>query len=382
MNQNEFVSTKKKSVFRSSKRLIAMILIAATSSLSYGISTAFSEDSSTTNVDVENHFEVETTGETVEDASDVTESSVPDDEGNTVNRAKVFYLNTGGNRYEIKTTEYTVGDALYADGFVIGKFDEVIPDVEAPVTDGLEVYVTRVYVDIITLNEEIPFETETVENPDKLFGEKTVIQEGVNGSAVRTFKKVTKENAGVTAALIGETISVEPIPEIIEVGTKKDPDMPTNVIPPDGTMSLTPGKTADGIPYSALPAMAQSNSKSVVSGNTVKTPYGTFTFTKKIPCEATAYEGSAASNGKWAGQTATGRKPVYGVIAVDPKVIPLNTKVYVESADGGESWIYGFAVAGDTGGAIKGSRVDLCYSTLSQCYDFGRRQCTVYLLED
>lgn len=382
MNQNEFVSTKKKSVFRSSKRLIAMILIAATSSLSYGISTAFSEDSSTTNVDVENHFEVETTGETVEDASDVTESSVPDDEGNTVNRAKVFYLNTGGNRYEIKTTEYTVGDALYADGFVIGKFDEVIPDVEAPVTDGLEVYVTRVYVDIITLNEEIPFETETVENPDKLFGEKTVIQEGVNGSAVRTFKKVTKENAGVTAALIGETVSVEPIPEIIEVGTKKDPDMPTNVIPPDGTMSLTPGKTADGIPYSALPAMAQSNSKSVVSGNTVKTPYGTFTFTKKIPCEATAYEGSAASNGKWAGQTATGRKPVYGVIAVDPKVIPLNTKVYVESADGGESWIYGFAVAGDTGGAIKGSRVDLCYSTLSQCYDFGRRQCTVYLLED
>lgn len=398
MNQNEFVSTKKKSVFRSSKRLIAMILIAATSSLSYGISAALSEDSSATSnvvVESENHFEVETTGDPVEVASDVTEgdtegnasskdseSENSGDDGNTVSRAKVFYLNTGGNRYEIKTTEYTVGDALYADGFVIGKFDEVIPDVEAPVSSGLEVYVTRVYVDLVTLNEELPFETETVENPDKPFGTRTVIQEGVNGTVVRTFKKVTKENAGVTAALIGETVSVEATPEIVEVGTKKNPDMPTNVIPPDGTMSLTPGKTADGIPYSALPAMAQSNSASIVTGNTVKTPYGTFTFTKKIPCEATAYEGSAASNGKWAGQTATGRKPIYGVIAVDPKVIPLNTKVYVESADGGKSWIYGFAVAGDTGGAIKGKRVDLCYSNLSQCYDFGRRNCVVYLLED
>ncbi len=399
MNQNEFVSTKKKSVFRSSKRLIAMILIAATSSLSYGISTAFSEDSQVTSVtivDGENHFEVETTGNTVEDALDVAEidlaeedvlsknaeSEISDGEVITVNRSKVFYLNTGGNRYEIKTTESTVGSALYADGFVVGKYDEVTPDVETPVTDKLEVWVTRVYVDLITLNEELPFETETVENPDKPFGTRTVLQKGVNGKVLRTFKKVTKENAGVTATLIGETIEQEAVPEIVEIGTKKDPNMPSGVMPPDGTMQLTPGKTADGIPYSALPTMAQSNSVSVVDGNTVKTPYGTFTFTKKIPCEATAYEGSAASNGKWAGQTATGRKPEYGVIAVDPKVIPLNTKVYVESTDGGKSWIYGFAVAGDTGGAIKGYRVDLCYSTLKQCYDFGRRNCTVYLLED
>lgn len=395
MNQNEFVSTKKKFLFRSSKRLIAMILIAATSILSYGISAAFNEDSSESNVDVENRLEIEMTDEAVENAPDVTETESAedvlsedaktensDDDADTVSGAKVFYLNTGGNRYEIKTTEYTIGDALYLDGFVIGKYDEVTPDAQAPVENGLEVYVTRVYVDVVTLNEELPFETEIVENPDKPFGTRTVIQEGVNGTVVRTFKKVTKENAGVTAALIGEVVEVEAVPEIVEVGALKDPNMPSNVTPPDGTMSLTPGKTADGIPYSALPKMAQSNSQSVVTGNTVKTPYGTFTYTKKISCEATAYEGSAASNGKWAGQTATGRKPVYGVIAVDPKVIPLNTKVYVESADGGVSWIYGFAVAGDTGGAIKGKRVDLCYSTLSQCYDFGRRQCTVYLLED
>lgn len=86
---------------------------------------------------------------------------------------------------------------------------------------------------------------------------------------------------------------------------------------------------------------------------------------------ATAYTDNVASQGKWVGQTATGMKPQVGVIAVDPKVIPLGTKLYVEG--------YGNCIAGDTGGAIKGRRLDLFYNTQSEVTKFGRKDLKVYL---
>lgn len=89
--------------------------------------------------------------------------------------------------------------------------------------------------------------------------------------------------------------------------------------------------------------------------------------------EATAYTDNEQSQGKWVGQTATGRKPQVGVIAVDPNVIPLNTKLYVEG--------YGNCVAGDTGGAIKGKRLDLFHNTQGECTSFGRRSVQVWIVD-
>ena len=76
--------------------------------------------------------------------------------------------------------------------------------------------------------------------------------------------------------------------------------------------------------------------------------------------------------------TATGAYATYGVIAVDPSIIPLGSKVYIVSDDG--KFVYGFASAEDTGGAIKGNKIDLCYDSVAECFIFGRRQCTVYIL--
>ena len=396
------VSTNEKTGFRGhSKRFIAIISILAASILFYGFTLPSADEdfslTSVTIIDGETFFEVETTGYTVMDALAVADITVDDDDilsmqpqepikdGDTitVTRTKTLYLTTSGKTFEILTTEDTVGDALFADGFLVGKYDEVIPHVDTPVKDGMTVFVTRVYVELLEVTEEIPYAEKTVENHQKPIGHKAVIQAGKKGEVLRTFKKISKEGAGVTATLIGETVIAEAVDEIVEVGTKKTATAPNGAsyIPPDGSMTLISGKTADGIPHSAMPAMKQNNSKTIISGNTAITAYGTFTFSKRIECKATAYEGSAASNGQWAGQTATGRKPVYGVVAVDPRVIPLNSKLYIESADGGVSWIYGFSVAGDTGGAIKGNRVDLCYHTLDQCYYFGRRDCIVYVLD-
>ena len=89
--------------------------------------------------------------------------------------------------------------------------------------------------------------------------------------------------------------------------------------------------------------------------------------------EATAYTDDVESQGKWVGQTASGMKPQVGVVAVDPKVIPLGTKLYVEG--------YGEAIAGDTGGAIKGNRIDLFMPTRSEASRFGRRVVRVRVVE-
>jgi 3D (Asp-Asp-Asp) domain-containing protein len=85
---------------------------------------------------------------------------------------------------------------------------------------------------------------------------------------------------------------------------------------------------------------------------------------------ATAY---TARCGGCSGVTATGRPAGHGVVAVDPRVIPLGTQMYIPG--------YGKAIAGDTGGSIRGNRIDLGFNSRTQAYQFGRRPITVYLLK-
>ncbi len=71
-------------------------------------------------------------------------------------------------------------------------------------------------------------------------------------------------------------------------------------------------------------------------------------------------------------RTATGLNPSVGMVAVDPNVIPMGSRLYIEG--------YGYARAADTGGAIKGNTVDLFMESYSQCINWGRRSVKVYVL--
>lgn len=84
---------------------------------------------------------------------------------------------------------------------------------------------------------------------------------------------------------------------------------------------------------------------------------------------ATAYTAGCAG---CSGYTASGYRAGHGIVAVDPRVIPLGTRLYIPG--------YGFAIAGDTGGAIHGSRIDLGFDSLSDALQFGRRPVKVYPL--
>ncbi len=91
-----------------------------------------------------------------------------------------------------------------------------------------------------------------------------------------------------------------------------------------------------------------------------------------ITMRATAYTASRYA------RTASGERVSLGVVAVDPRVIPLGTKLYIQSLDG--SIDYGYAIASDTGGAIKNRKIDLFFNTYSDCTKFGVRNVRVYIL--
>ncbi len=96
---------------------------------------------------------------------------------------------------------------------------------------------------------------------------------------------------------------------------------------------------------------------------------GSLSYSQALTMEATAYCG----DGVTASGSATVRNPNgYSTIAVDPRVIPLGTKVYVDG--------YGYALACDTGGAIKGNIIDLFVNSEAEAENWGRRSVTVYIL--
>jgi 3D (Asp-Asp-Asp) domain-containing protein len=82
---------------------------------------------------------------------------------------------------------------------------------------------------------------------------------------------------------------------------------------------------------------------------------------------ATAYPAMVTGSGR----TRLGYRADYGHVAVDPRVIPLGSLVYVEG--------YGFALASDTGSAIKGNRIDLCYPDWGTADRYGVKKVTVHV---
>lgn len=99
-------------------------------------------------------------------------------------------------------------------------------------------------------------------------------------------------------------------------------------------------------------------------------------YSRVIEMNTTAYNIFPGSTG----YTASGTKARHGAVSVDPSVIPLGTNLYITSTD---DWPdYGLATAEDTGGAIKGNKLDLFYDSYDTCVSFGRRATIVYVLED
>ncbi|MBP2656790.1 MAG: spore cortex-lytic enzyme [Firmicutes bacterium] len=129
--------------------------------------------------------------------------------------------------------------------------------------------------------------------------------------------------------------------------------------------------TADGV-------VGQETLQSLYGGRIPEASRGTAPGRYKtvLDIKATAYAAGPHDNAQWGSLTYMGTQVRPGVIAVDPRVIPLGSRVYIEFADGNSM----YAVAEDTGGAIKGNRIDIAMHSVDKAYDFGIQNVKLYVL--
>lgn len=258
-----------------------------------------------------------------------------------VRKGRKFTLNIDGNIEIITTTKKTIGEAFEEAGVYVSAADRVEPSKDSFVEQDMNVNVFRVQNEVITVDTEIPFKSREVSDSSLAKGKTKVKVRGVNGLKRTVYSITTEDGVETKREIISQEVVKEPTTRVIAVGTKAT-----------AAKNTTSGGT-----------------------KTVTTNAGeTLNYSKKLTVSATAYTAAAGK------KTASGRVAQYGVIAVDPKVIPLGTRLYVESTDDGKSWQYGYCVAGDTGGAVKGNKIDLFFNSRSECLQFGRRSAIVYVL--
>lgn len=242
-----------------------------------------------------------------------------------------------GETRKVTTTETSVAGILAEQGIAVNDNYEVYPATYEKVADGDTITIIAHDTHNITVQEEVDFNTVEVENASLAPGERVVTQQGEKGINEYVYQISYQDGVEISRILISETTLSNPVDEIVEYG-------------PESVWEL-----------GVIPASAPKN------------------YSKVMEFTATAYDASPADNGQWAGKTSTGMPLTYGVVAVDPRVIPYGTKMYIESVDG--KYVYGYAIAGDCGGAIKGNKVDLFFPSRSKCYEFGRRAVRIYFLD-
>lgn len=326
----------RKNIFRNAKFIL--IVLALVSVLTMGFSTALGNDVELNiNGKTKTVFTYEkTVGDFLEKEGIVLKNKdlvspsldkvIDKDMKIVISSPKSYHIKDGKKTLIAEASGYTVADVLDNLDIKLNKLDRVSLPLDEIAKEGMEIKIDRVVVENLENKIEIPFETESRENKDMFEGEKNVITKGEVGQKTESLKNTYVNGLLETTEVLKSEITKDPVKEVVEVGTKK------GTVAPNGK-----------------------NAKRV------------------IVMQATAYDPTAGS------KTAMGTRARVGAVAVDPKVIPLGSKLYIESMDGFAS--YGYATAEDTGGAIKGNRIDLFYNSNAEANRFGRRNVKVYVLD-
>lgn len=281
-----------------------------------------------------------TLGENDTVSPELTAALTPDTKV-SVTRWHNLTLTVGGETRTAVVPEGSLKNALFLLNVGVGENDVISMDKESEITGDSEVNIDRVEYREVTTTESVDFEVETTDTSDLYKGESKVVREGETGerTIVTSQKLVNGEVAEET--VISSEITREPVSQQVLVGTKKKPAAAA-IVGADGTLTDSNGNV---ISYSK-----------VFTGN------------------CTAYSAREGA------RTASGLPVAYGRVAVNPNVIPYGTRLYICSPDG--SYVYGYAIAADTGGAMMSGRAlaDLFFNTDGECYSFGRRPMSVYVL--
>lgn len=241
-------------------------------------------------------------------------------------RKTVHILIADGER-DWSTRKATVNEALDEAGVELGPQDEVFPDLDQPVWDGMPIFVCRVRIRMRAQDQRIPYRTsyQPVQTRYRRFP--LIARRGQQGLLRKRYEVVYRDGQESERRLVSRSVLREPVDQVI-----------------------------------TTPLRYQLASRGYYGGRRV------------FQMLATAYDPGPGSCGPAAnGFTAMGLRAGRGVVAVDPAVIPLNARLYVDG--------YGYCKAGDIGSAIKGNRIDLGFRSRAEALRFGRHAVTVWVLD-
>ena len=260
----------------------------------------------------------------------------------TVRRGMTVLVYSGGNVMQIISYGESVGEMFTRMGIPLTENSIVSVSLEDMIYDGMEILIQTTLTSTDSYTAVIPFETEYQETNLLDEGVEVILTAGVDGQKLCTAEVTYIDGEESSRELLTEEVISEPVTQIVAIGT---------------------GKVKGG---SKMP---------IIGDGVIITGSGdVLTYTHRDTFKATAYC-RTDEGGEW---TSTGTRTRVGAIAVDPKVIPYGTRMFIITKDG--SYIYGVATAEDCGGAIKGKRLDLFYETDPECRRFGIRNCDVYFL--
>ncbi|MFH1486659.1 MAG: ubiquitin-like domain-containing protein, partial [Chloroflexota bacterium] len=249
-----------------------------------------------------------------------------------IQRSKGVTLRADGTQLPLRTFSETVAQVLAQARIHISELDRVVPDLDATITDGLTIDVTRIVHEVVISEEPIPFSSELRPDPDLEIDHIRVAQIGKPGLS-KTLTKTTYENGKETERVIErEWVESEPQTHITTYGQK-------------------------------------------IVLREIDTPEGRLSYWRKLRVFATAYDATCGDKERdhpAYGITRLGLQARKGIVAVDPQVIPFYTKMFVPG--------YGVGLAADTGEGIRGRWVDLCYEE-GQTDLWGTRWIDIYLLD-
>lgn len=262
----------------------------------------------------------------------------------TVRRSQSITIEQYGQTISVSSFGETVSELLTRLNIALEETDELSVSLDMTTYDGMTFRIDQVLNLEQRYTSPIPYGTTYCYDSSLPTGTEAVLTPGVSGEMLCTATVTYVNGAETNRTVHSEVVSTAPVAEVIAIGTA----------------------SVDAVNPSQMP---------IIGEDYIILPTGeTLTYTDTMTVGATAYYCEPWERGI----TYSGTQARVGEIAVDPDVIPLGTRMFIISNDG--AYVYGIAVAEDTGYLIDGTRVDLYFNTREECVEFGYRQCTVYFL--
>ena len=304
----------------------------------------------------------------------------------TVRRMQMVTVINRGAQSVIGTYGETTGSLLARMGITPGTGDTLSCSSETQTYDGMTIELVHTETRIEEEDTTVPYPVNYYEDPELEPDAEIVLVAGQNGLTHVKSEVTYRNGKEVSRVIVQETVQTKPVTQLVIRGVDRTiMEQPADPEPAEQAAPAASSGTASGSSSSGTASGSSSSGSSSsggsrydgsaeTSGNVIMTSSGeSYTYVDVMTCSATAYTCEG-----YVGHTYSGTLARVGAIAVDPTVIPLGTKMYVVSNDG--QYVYGYCVAEDIGGGIKGNKIDLYFDTYAECWDFGVRMCTVYIL--